>query len=241
MLSTDTTVGQLVTERPSRSRVFEALGVNYCCGGNRSLGEVCAEKGLDTTTVLRMLEAYEVPGAGSEDGKDWSEASMTELVEHIVEVHHGYLKETLPRLERLVGRVATVHGEGRPELVDLRETFDALKPELEAHLLKEEEVLFPMCRELEVAEAKPNFHCRTVDNPIGTLVAEHEEVGGVLLRMRELTGGYEPPEGACNTYRAMLDGLEELERDVHLHVHKENNVLFPKASAAEAALPAGGA
>jgi len=238
VLSIDTTVGQLVTERPSRSRVFEALGVNYCCGGKRSLGEVCAEKGLDATTVLRMLEAYELPGAGSEDGKDWSEAPMTELVGHIVEVHHGYLKEALPRLERLVGRVATVHGEGHPEILELRETFGTLKPELEAHLLKEEEVLFPMCRELEEAEVRPEFHRRSVENPIRTLVAEHEEVGGVLLRMRELTGGYEPPEGACNTYRAMLDGLEELERDVHLHVHKENNVLFPKASAAEAALPA---
>lgn len=218
------------------------MGVNYCCGGNRSLKEVCAEKGLDATTVLRMLEAYnDEPGADPEDGRDWSEAPMRELVEHIVEVHHGYLKEALPRLERLVGRVATVHGEGRPELVELRGIFDALRPELEAHLLKEEEVLFPMCRELAVAGAKPNFHCRTVNNPIGTMVAEHEEVGGVLLRMRELTGGYEPPEGACNTYRAMLDGLAELERDVHLHVHKENNVLFPKASAAEAALPARGA
>lgn len=164
---------------------------------------------------------------------------MTELIGHIVETHHGYLKEALPRLERLVGRVATVHGEGHPELLELRETFGALKPELEAHLLKEEEVVFPMCGELEGAEVKPDFHCRTIENPIKTLVAEHEEVGGVLDRMRELTGGYEPPEGACNTYRAMLDGLEELERDVHMHVHKENNVLFQKASAAEAALPAG--
>lgn len=238
MISTDATVGQLVTERPSRSRVFETLGVNYCCGGNRSLEEVCAEKGLDAPTVLRMLEAYEVSSAGSEDGKDWSRASMTELIGHIVEVHHGYLKEALPRLERLVGRVATVHGEGHPELLELRETFGALKPELEAHLLKEEEVVFPMCGQLEGAEVKPDFHCRTIENPIKTLMAEHEEVGGVLEKMNELTGGYRPPEGACNTYRAMLDGLEELERDVHMHVHKENNVLFPKASAAEAALPA---
>lgn len=237
MISTDATVGQLVTERPSRSRVFETLGVNYCCGGNRSLEEVCAEKGLDAPTVLRMLEAYEVSSAGSEDGKDWSRASMTELIGHIVEVHHGYLKEALPRLERLVSR-ATVHGEGHPELLELRETFGALKPELEAHLLKEEEVVFPMCGQLEGAEVKPDFHCRTIENPIKTLMAEHEEVGGVLEKMNELTGGYRLPEGACNTYRAMLDGLEELERDVHMHVHKENNVLFPKASAAEAALPA---
>lgn len=238
MISTNATVSGLVTERPGRARVFEALGVNYCCGGNRTLGDVCAEKGLDADTVIRMLDAH-LPGAGAENGKDWSKATLTEIADHIVEVHHGYLKEALPRLERLVGRVATVHGEGHPELLELRETFGALKPELEAHLLKEEEVVFPMCGELERAEVKPDFHCRTIENPIGTLVAEHEEVGGILARMRELTGGYEPPEGACNTYRAMLDGLEELERDVHMHVHKENNVLFPKASAAEAALPAG--
>lgn len=236
MLSTETNVGQLVTERPSRARVFESLGIDYCCSGNRSLGEVCEEKNLDAPTVQRMLEAYEL-GNGTEDRTNWSEATMTELVDHIVEVHHGYLKEALPRVEFLVGKVATVHGERRPELVELRETFDALKPELEGHLMKEEEVLFPMCRELERAEVRPEFHCRTVDNPIGTMVAEHEEVGGVLARMREITAGYEPPADACNTYRVMLDSLDELESDIHLHVHKENNILFPKASAAESALP----
>lgn len=202
------------------------------------MGEVCVKKRLDAATVLRMLDAYEGAGSGPEDGQDWSRATLSELADHIVEVHHGYLKDALPRLEFMVGKVATVHGERRPELVELRRTYDALKPELEAHLFKEEEVLFPMCRELDAAETKPDFHCRTIDNPIGTMVAEHEEVGGVLARMRELTGGYEPPVDACNTHRAMLDGLAELERDVHLHVHKENNILFPKASAAEAALPA---
>lgn len=236
MLSTETTVGQLVTERPSRARVFESLGIDYCCSGNRSLEEVCAEKKLDAPTVQRMLEAYEF-GGDTEDRNDWSEAAVTELVEHIVDVHHGYLKEALPRVEFLVGKVATVHGERRPELVELRETFDALKSEFESHLMKEEEVVFPMFRELEGAEVRPEFHCRTVDNPIGTLTAEHEEVGGVLARMREISNGYEPPADACNTYRVMLDSLAELESDIHLHVHKENNILFPKASAAESALP----
>ncbi|MDQ3301773.1 MAG: iron-sulfur cluster repair di-iron protein [Actinomycetota bacterium] len=238
MLSTETTVGQLVTERPSRAKVFEVLGIDYCCSGNRPLGEVCVEKGLDATTVLRMLDAHE-SGAGAEDDRtDWSEATITGLTDHIVEVHHGYLNEALPRLEALVNKVAVVHGGNHPELRELRRVYGLLKPDLEAHLQKEEEVLFPMCRELEGAEVRPDFHCSTVDNPIGVMVQEHEEAGKALATMRELTSGFEPPEGACNTYRTMLDGLAELERDVHLHVHKENNILFPKASAAEAALPA---
>jgi regulator of cell morphogenesis and NO signaling len=237
MLSTETTVGQLVTERPSRAKVFEVLDIDYCCSGNRPLGEVCLEKGLDATAVLRMLDAHESGVGAEEDRTDWSEATMTELTDHIVEVHHGYLNEALPRLEALVNKVAVVHGGNHPELHELRRVYGLLKPDLEAHLQKEEEVLFPMCRELDDAEVRPDFHYRTADNSIDLMVQEHEETGKALATMHELTSGYEPPEGACNTYRAMLDGLVELERDVHLHVHKENNILFPKASAAEAALP----
>lgn len=233
MISTDTTVSRLVTERPGRARVFEALGIDYCCGGNRPVGEICAEKGLDAPTVLRMLEAFDLE-AGMEERTDWSKATMAELVEHIVEVHHGYLKEALPRLEFLVNKVASAHGDRHPELLRLREVFVSLRPDLETHLREEEEVLFPMCRQLEDADISPDLRDRTVGDPTSAMLREHEDVGKVLATMRELTASFEPPTDACNTYRAMLDGLAELEADLHLHIHEENNILFPKAT--EAAL-----
>jgi len=237
-LSTDITVARLVTERPGRSRVFEALGIDYCCGGDRLLGEVCAEKGLDAATVLRMLEACEAE-AGAEESTDWSGASMGELADHIEEVHHGYLREALPRLTFLVDKVTRVHWERHPELRELRRVFGSLREDLESHMAREERVLFPLCRELDRAETRPEFHCGSVRNPVGVMVREHEDAGNELAAMRELTGGYEPPADACNTYRAMLDGLAGFERDMHRHVHEENNILFPKAVAAESALPPG--
>jgi regulator of cell morphogenesis and NO signaling len=229
-LSAEATVGRLVAEKPGRSRVFEALGVDYCCGGDRPLGEVCAEKGLDAATVLRMLAAYEAEG-GAEDGADWTGATAGELADHIEEAHHDYLRGALPRLDAMVDKVARVHWEGHPELRELREVFRSLRAELEAHMAEEERVLFPACRGLDAADA-PDLE-GLLEGPLGELVREHEEAGRALARMRELTGGYEPPADACNTYRAMLDGLAELERDTHLHIHEENNVLFPKVRAAE--------
>lgn len=233
MISTDTTVNCLVTERPGRARVFEVLGIDYCCGGNRPLGEVCVEKGLDAPTVLRMLEAFDL-GGGTEERTDWSKATMAELVDHIVEVHHGYLREALPRLEFLVDKVASAHGDRHPELLRLREVFDSLRPDLEAHLREEEEVLFPMCRQLEGADISPDLRDRAVSEPTRAMLREHEDVGKVLARIRELAADFEPPADACNTYRAMFDGLAEFEADLHLHIHEENNILFSKA--AEAAL-----
>lgn len=222
MLSTDTTVSSLVTERPGRAKVFEALGIDYCCGGNRSLGEICIERSLDPQTVLRMLDALDLV-AGTEERTDWSQATVVELVDHIIEVHHGYLKEALPRLEFLVDKVAGAHGDRHPELLRLREVFGSLKPELEAHLREEEEVLFPMCRYIGDVPGS-----QMGSDTTGAMVREHEEVGKALATMRELTADFEPPADACNTYRTMLDGLAEFEADVHLHVHEENNILFPK-------------
>lgn len=222
-LSTEVTVARLVTERPGRSRVFETLGIDYCCGGNRPLAEVCAEKGLDALTVLRMLEAYELE-ATAEDRTDWSKAAAGELADHIEEVHHGYLREALPRLAFMVNKVAGRHSDRHPELEELRGVFEALRGDLEPHMAEEERVVFPLCRGLgDGADAEV---------ALGVMEHEHEGAGEALARMRELTGGYEPPADACNTYRAMLDGLAELERDMHLHVHEENNVLFPKIRAA---------
>jgi regulator of cell morphogenesis and NO signaling len=234
-LTLEKTVGELVTEQPGRSRAFERLGIDYCCGGKRRLRDACERLKLDPATVLRELARADATSS-SQPEKDWSTAPMSELVEHIVTTHHGYLREALPRLAYLVTKVATVHGSAHPELQKLHRVFSGLQIELEEHMEKEEQVLFPLCRELATAREVPEFHCGSVNRPIMRMMLEHQDAGDALAEMRALTDNFTPPADACTTYRAMLDGLAELERDMHQHVHKENNLLFPRASAAEAAL-----
>ena len=234
MLSMETTVSDLVVERPSRSRVFEGLGIDYCCGGGVPLAEACAGAGLDPDEVIAELERREAGQDGDESGL--ASMGMGELVDHIVLTHHAYLKEELPRLSFMVDKAANAHGGAHPELVELRGVFEGLRAELEEHTAKEERVLFPVCKELEGAQTMPAVPFGTVENPIAAMMREHLDAGEGLGKIRELTRGYAVPEDACNTYRAMLDGLSELERDTHYHVFKENSVLFPKAAAAEATL-----
>ena len=228
-------IGRWVAERPSRSRIFESLGLDYCCGGATPFDRACRDKGLDVATVLRQLGADEVHGA-EHDRFDGTSATMGELIDHIVAFHHDYLRRELPRLAVLADQVAGVHGARHPELSELREIFASLKAELTLHLLKEEKVLFPMIKQLEAATQTPRFHRGSVNNPMLVMEHEHEDVGAALARLRALTGGYKPPADACPTYGAMLDGLAELEAELHLHIHEENNILFPRARAAEDAL-----
>jgi regulator of cell morphogenesis and NO signaling len=239
MIATDKTIGQLVLERPGRARVFERLGIDYCCGGKKPLRQACQERGMDPRAVVQVIEVYDRQDDGRPSERDWSVADLTELADHIEQTHHAYLKRELPRLEQLLGKIAAVHGQRRPEVRELEQVFRAFKAELESHMAKEEQVLFPLCRRMAWATragvALPAFHCGSVQNPIRVMIAEHEHAGAALARMRELTGGYVPPEGACNTYRAALHALEELEKDMHQHVHKENNILFPRAAGLEAA------
>lgn len=230
-----TTVGQLVVEKPSRARVFEGLGIDYCCGGKKPLELACAEKGLSIDGVLEKLRVAEEPAAAE---RDWSQATLSELADHIEATHHAYLRTELPRLDYLTQRVLNAHGSRHPELAALRDVFLAFQDELASHMMKEEHILFPLCRQLEAADGPTSFHCGSVANPIRVMVAEHDNAGAALARMRQLTGDYTAPEGACNTYRAMLASLEQLEADMHQHVHKENNILFPRAVEREAALRA---
>jgi regulator of cell morphogenesis and NO signaling len=223
----ETTVGQLVTERPGRARVFEAFGIDYCCGGKKPLAQAIEEKGLERQTVLRLLDAFDEQAPEAE--RDWSKSSVAALADHIEQTHHAYLKSELPRLEHLVNKVASRHGSHTPQLVDLARVFAAFKLELESHMQKEEVVLFPVCRQMERATSQQPFHCGSVENPIALMIQEHEDAGDALQRMRELTNDYTPPADACNTYRALFDSLHDLEQDMHRHVHKENSILFPKA------------
>jgi regulator of cell morphogenesis and NO signaling len=222
---TSKTVGQLVTERPSRSKVFEAHKIDFCCGGNRPLEEACAKKNLPVALIAGELRAHD--DKADETGPDVSNLSMPELIDHIVAIHHTYLKEDLPRLERMAEKVAKVHGDAEQRLHEVHLVFLALEAELLSHLGKEEGILFPMVKRL-VAGDLPAEQAAFLSDPMGVMEAEHESAGRALDRLRELTDDYTPPEWACNTFRALFDGLDELERDLHVHIHKENNVLFPR-------------
>jgi regulator of cell morphogenesis and NO signaling len=214
-----TTLADLVLERPGAAHVLERLGLDYCCGGRRTLAEACAERGLDAATVAVFLESDLRPAA-SEEEPDWREAPLEELVAHIVEAHHDRLRRELPRLSKLAGKVLRAHGADRPELREVHDVYAGLRAELEAHVADEEERVFPDLLAGRATEAE-----------LEELEREHEGAAAVLARLSELTGGYDRDRARCATHRALLDGLHELELDMHRHVHEENNVLFPRARA----------
>ena len=223
------TVGQLVADHPRYARTFEQLGIDYCCGGGRTLEEACRAKGLDAATVLTMLDTQ--AGPAPSDDADWTDAGITALCDHIEQTHHAYLRRELPRLRDLIDKVARKHGQTYPWMVDVQRTFAGLADELAAHMQKEEQMLFPAIRQQD-AHGGAGHQCQAcgdVSAPIQMMEQEHDDAGRSLARLNELTGGYAPPADACNTHRAVLAGLSELEQDMHTHVHKENNILFPRA------------
>lgn len=230
MLKVTDTVGEIVAHRPAMSRLFEEAGIDYCCGGKKPLEEACRKKGIDAIAFLATLEAAAAKDKnGEEPVVDAATMSLAELADHIEETHHAYLHSELPRVGALAEKVASVHGEVDPRLVQVKEVFLTFARDLAPHLTKEEEVLFPMVRQRGTGEAHPLIHCGTLAELVRQMESGHDQAGAALARLRELTDDYMPPEWACNTYRALLDALEHLERDMHQHVHKENNVLFPRA------------
>lgn len=221
----DRTVGELVAERPGRSRVFQTFGIDFCCQGGRTLREACEHKNLAVSSVVEQLEAELADK--SAPGKNPAGLPPDELVAYIVETHHEFLRRELPRLHAMSERVANVHGGHTPSLVELFRVFLALEEELEVHMANEEQVLFPAIIALSKGEAAS----RALESPITQMRHEHEEVGAGLARLRELSHGFQPPLEACNTYRALFAGLHDLEEDTHRHIHLENAVLFPGAQA----------
>lgn len=222
----DRTVGELVAERPGRSRVFQSFSIDFCCQGGRTLGEACAKKGVPIDAVMEQLEAESADPSPPQNNP--AELPPDELVRHILDQHHEFLRRELPRLHTMAERVARVHGSHTPSLVEIFETFIALENELISHMQKEEMILFPVIIALCHGE---RFVARNIDGPIGCMIHEHEEAGQALARLRELSNGYQPPVDACNTYRALFSGMLELEEDLHRHIHLENAVLFPAAQA----------
>ena len=233
-LDVDQTVGDLVAQKPALARVFEELEIDYCCGGKKTLEEACRQQGLDPRTVLATLREYDEGKSGGAPSVDAAAMSLTELADHIEQTHHVYVRTALQRLDKMTEEVAAAHGRRDPRLHQVRETFLAMAGELWSHMTKEEQVLFPTVRRLEASEELPTFHCGSLASPIRQMEVEHDDASSAFGRLRELTDGFAPPDWACNTYRAMLEAFSDLEQDMHVHIHKENNVLFPRALEMEA-------
>lgn len=229
------TLADLVIARPELAARLDTVGLDYCCGGQRSLAEAVDAAGLDLEAVAADLDAVPSRPATATEPQ-WDDAAG--LVDHLEAMHHAYLREALPRLVALADKVAGVHGERHPELLGVAEAVHAIRADLEPHLDKEEQVLFPMIRELVAASEAPVFHCGSLANPIRVMLTEHDDVGEILARLRAQTDGYQVPDDGCGSYHALYAGLAELESDTHLHVHKENNILFPAVLEAERALTA---
>ena len=219
------TVGELVAERPGRSRVFQNFKIDFCCQGARTLREACEGKNVPVTSVVEQLEAEAADKTVPVENP--ADLPTEQLANYILDVHHGFLRRELPRLHAMSQRVAQVHGGHTPSLVEMNDVFQTVADELISHMAKEEEVLFPAVIALSKGEPAP----RPLDAPIECMMHEHEEVGAGLERLRELSHGFVPPPEACNTYRALFAGLHDLEEDMHRHIHLENAVLFPSAKA----------
>ncbi len=226
----DVTVGELVAAQPALARFFEGLGIDYCCGGKQTLAAACARRGLDVTATIAQLDSAGTALAAGPAAVDAAAMSLAQLADHIEATHHAYLKTELPRLVEMADRVATKHGWRDTRLPKMAAAVRTLTEEMLAHMQKEEIVLFPLVREIE-AGSRTGLHDPDLTGPIGQMEAEHEVAGQITTELREYTDGFTPNAEACNTHRALLAGLAEFEADLHRHVHKENNILFPRALA----------
>ena len=225
-----TTVSELARAVPASTRVFQQYGIDFCCGGAKTLAEASRAKGIALEGLLEQLENAERLPDG-ERAHDWNAATAASLIDHILDKHHAYLRSELPRLAGMLAKVIEVHGDRHPDsLRPLGSIYAGLKTELEEHMWKEENILFPLIRQMEQAKSVGGTMPRMpVGGPIQVMETEHESAGNALRQLRQISSDYQPPEDACNTYRALLDGLKTLESDLHEHIHLENNLLFPKA------------
>lgn len=229
-MNSATTLRSIALEHPATISVFEHFQLDYCCGGNRPLDKACAEKCIAAEMVLAALrEAVDHQPAE----EDFSGATAAELIRHIVATHHAFVRSELPRLRQMAGKVAAKHGPIHPEATFIERTLEQLDEELIFHLNKEERILFPYVEQLERSQkenaAPPTACFGSVESPIRQMVHEHEGAAGLLQEMREATRGFTPWAGACPTTAGLYYGLKAFEKDLHRHVHLENNLLFPRA------------
>ena len=234
-LDNEKTVAQLVTENIKTAHVFKKYGIDFCCGGGISVRKACEKKGVDFSLLKKELSEVDQETTGATNYDAWD---LSFLTDHIINVHHTYVEESIPILLQYADKVARIHGRHHTEVVRINELITEAANELSTHLKKEEHVLFPYIKHLGLLEKdgkqadQPPFG--KVKNPIMAMEDDHQHVGDIFKEIARLTNQYTPPEGACNTFRALYAKLDEFEQDLHHHIHLENNILFPKAQQLEA-------
>ena len=232
-VSTVKTVRELALEFPEATRIFEKIGIDYCCGGDRSLEEACVASSLSLDEVLDSLELAQETARSKRSDRDWQTEPLADLVAHINTAHHKYTREEIGRLGPLFDKVCSVHGKNHPELRQVRAVFHDLGQELTTHMMKEEMVLFPYIVRMEesVIEKEPVVPppFGSVQNPVAMMMHEHDSAGDALRAMRQASAGYTPPGDACVSYQTLYQALADFEANLHQHIHLENNILFPRA------------
>lgn len=224
---------EVAIARPEATRIFERLRIDYCCGGDKPLGEACATAGIDVEDLVRMLEEAGQVTIERNGQLDFQQLTLTELIKHILDRHHVYTKEEMVRLAALTDKVIGAHGANHPELHGMGELFQQLCADLKPHMFKEEQILFPYIVEMERAALQhspaPFAPFGTVNNPIRMMMMEHETVGEILRELRALSSDYAVPPDGCISYQTLYQALDAFEKDLHQHIHLENNILFPRA------------
>lgn len=223
------TVGEVAAVYPATTRLFEKLGIDYCCGGGQTLADACKATGLNYDTVANSLA--ELVESAPTPGRDWTKSSLSGLIQHIVTKHHEYIRSESPRLQALAEKVARVHGGRHPELQQVETIFSDAADELTMHAMKEEKILFPAIVQMEEqgASAMAASPFGSIQNPIHMMMMEHDSAGAAFEELRKITSGFTVPADGCISYRTLFQALTEFEADLHQHVHLENNILFPRA------------
>jgi len=228
----DKTIGEFVAEDYRTARVFERYGIDFCCGGKISLSEVCRERGIVPATIRAEIEA--VKEEPQERGQNYAAWGLPFLADYIVNTHHGYLNENTRQIAVYANKIAEVHGDHHPEVIEIARIFARIATDMEAHLREEEEVLFPAIKRIDTARkdgvAPEAADLNTLKQSLEKLNQEHDAIGDAVHTIRDLSQGYAIPADVCNTFVVTYRKLKEFEDDLHKHVHLENNILFPKAA-----------
>lgn len=236
-LTSTKTVREFAVENPAAAPVFEKFGIDYCCGGNQPLHQACAKANISIEEVLDTLETADASARAAQPLRDWNHEPLSELIAHIKRTHHQYTRDETARIGALLQKVCSVHGKNHPELLAIRENFAVLAQELMSHLMKEEMVLFPYIESMEEAlmQRDPLLPAPfgTVRNPIAMMEHEHDSAGAALRSIRRQSNDFQAPADACISYQTLYKALAGFEADLHQHIHLENNILFPRATAME--------
>mgnify|MGYP001566150671 CR=1 FL=1 len=230
-ITNDTTIGNIVADDYRAAAVFQKHGIDFCCGGGQSLASACDAAGVDCAALAgELAKLDQVTDIPVPRFKSWDPGFLTDYIEAN---HHAYVRGAISTILQHTRKVAQVHGERHPEVIEIARVFEGVAQEMTHHMMKEEHILFPHIRELaagtRAGRPMPPSPFGSIQNPIRMMEMEHESAGGATARIRQLSGNYTPPDDACATYRVTYQELQEFERDLHQHVHLENNILFPKA------------